>query len=87
MNQLTMQVNKEKVMIYLTDDAFDAFEYMRDFKQLKQRVRVAIKDNEQNRAPYNGICNYCFISSYLNNPAYVLRRMSKRVFMVERIDI
>lgn len=86
MNIMEMQVNKEKVYINITDDAYDAFEYMRGFKELKARARVAVKDNEKNGEPYNGICTWCFISSYLDNPIYVLRRMGKRVFLVERVE-
>lgn len=86
MNVMEMQVNKEKVYINITDDAFDAFEYMRDFKQLKARVRVAVINNEQNSGLDNGICTWYFITSYLDNPSYVLRRMGKSVFLVERVE-
>ena len=86
MNVMEMQVNKKKIYINITDDAYDALEYMRDFKQLKQRVRVAVITNEQNSGLDNGICTWHFISSYLDNPSYVLRRMASNIFMVERVE-
>ena len=84
MELIKMQVNYKTIKIYISEKAYKDFEHMKDIKDLKNRVRYAVKENEQNRKGL-GISSWHFISKYLNNPSYRLTRLIDNEFMVERI--
>lgn len=86
MNKIEMQVNHKKVKIHLSDYVYDCFDYMNDIKDLKKRVRNAVKENEQNKSNL-GICSWHFISSYLENPSFRLKRLTEDEFIVEKVGV
>lgn len=86
MEYIKMQVNYKTIKIYLTEKAAHDFTYMRNIKDLKTRVRYAVKANEQNREGL-GIASWHFISSHLENPSYRLTRLTDNEFIVERIGV
>ena len=85
MDFIKMKVNYKNIKIYLTEKAAHDFTYMKDIKDLKNRVRYAVKENEQNRKGL-GIASWHFISKYLNNPSYRLVRLTDNEFIVELIN-
>lgn len=84
MDFIKMKVDYKPIKIYLTEKAVHDFTLMRNIKDLKNRVRYAVKENEQNRKGL-GIASWHFISKYLNNPSYRLVRLTDNEFIVERI--
>lgn len=84
MELIKMQVNYKPIKIYISEKAYKDFVYMKATKDLKNRVRYAVKINKQNRKGL-GIASWHFISKYLNNPSYRLTRLTDNEFMVERI--
>lgn len=84
MNRIEMQVNHKKVKIHLSEYAYTCFDYMNDIKDLKKRVRNAIKENEQNKGNL-GICSWNFISSHLEYPSFRLSRLNENEFIVEKV--
>lgn len=84
MELIKMKVNYKPIKIYISEKAYNDFEYMKDIKDLKNRVRYSVKENEQNRKGL-GIASWHFISKYLNNPSYRLVRLNDNEFIVERI--
>lgn len=84
MEIIKMKVNYKPIKIYISKKAYKDFEYMKDIKDLKNRVRYAVKENEQNRKGL-GIASWHFISSYLKSPSYRLVRLTDNEFIVERI--
>lgn len=84
MELIKMQVNYKTIKIYLSKKAYNDFEYMHDIKALKNRVRYAVKENEQNKGNLV-IMSWHFISSYLENPSYRLTRLIDNEFIIERI--
>lgn len=81
---MKMKVDYKTIKIYLTKKAAYDFIHMKNIKDLKNRVRYAVKENEQNRKGL-GIASWHFISSYLENPSYRLIRLTDNEFIVERI--
>jgi hypothetical protein len=86
MKLIRMQVNYKSIKIYIPEKAYNDFEYMKDIKVLKDRVRYAVKENEQNKGNL-GIMSWHFVSSAINNPSYKLTRLTDNEFMVERIGV
>ena len=85
-NRIEMQVNHKKVKIHLSEYAYTCFDYMNDIKDLKKRVRNAVITNEQNKSNL-GICSWHFVSSYLENPSFRLKRLNENDFIVEKIGL
>ena len=84
MELIKMKVNYKPIKIHISEKAYNDFEYMKDIKDLKNRVRYAVKEKEQNRKDLS-IASWHFISSYLENPSYRLIRLTDNEFIVERI--
>ena len=86
MEIIKMKVNYKTIKIHISKKAYNDFEYMKDIKTLKNRVRYAVKENEQNRKGL-GIMSWDFISEYLNYSSYRLVRLNDNEFIVERIGV
>ena len=84
MELIKIQVNYKPIKIYISKKAYNDFEYMKDIKDLKDRVKYAVKENEQNKGKL-GITSWHFVASAINNPSYRLTRLTDNEFMVERI--
>lgn len=89
MRKIDMKVNYKKIRIYIGEYTYKCFEYMNDIKQLKNSVRYAVKEELQNKGKggHLGICSWHFISSHLNNPSFVLKRLNESEFAVERMNL
>lgn len=78
METIKFQANKQKIKVHMLGNSKKDFEYMNDIKDLKKRIRYAVKHNEQ-----DNICIYSFVSSVIDSPTYTLKRLNNNEFSVE----
>lgn len=88
MKKIKFMVKGKFYNLYLTNNGEKALIYMgykREIKDLKNRTRYAIMNNEQNRNIGQYICSYHFISSFLENGSFKLVRLNENEFIFEEM--
>ena len=86
MKKIKFVINGKMYNLYITKNgeyALIHMGYKEHIKRLKNRIRYDIKNNV---AMGDYICKYSFISSFLENGNYILKRLNEKDFVFEECN-
>lgn len=91
MIRLKVQVNYKKYDLFMSEKAYQDNIHMNNIKCIRRNINYCVKNNVYNSEyrknnPIECVCAYCFISSAIDNPTYVLQRINETQFWVEKVD-
>lgn len=90
--KLKVQVNYKKYDLFMTEKTYQDNLYMNNINVVRKNVNYSVKHSLYNtKYRKNGsltcVCAYCFISSSIDNPTYVLKRLNETQFLLEKVDM
>lgn len=88
---LKVQVNHKKYDLIMSEKAYQDNVYMNNIKCIRRNINYCVKNNVYNseyrkNSPIECVCSYCFVSSSIDSPTYILQRLNEKQFLVAKVD-